>query len=177
MSEEQRNRLERLAEFVLPGEGWTAAGFVERVLTEDRPDWVGRVSRALVDDAGVDRAWLVRLIAQGFYADPSTWETVGWRSGEFAPVQTELRVTPRDELAERYDVVVVGSGAGGGAAAQVLAESGRSVLVVELGSLPVDGVVGARPSAESAVRRGSAGDDGSGPGGAAAGVGGGRCAE
>ncbi|TDW83893.1 choline dehydrogenase-like flavoprotein [Kribbella pratensis] len=136
LSEEQRSELERLAEFVLPGEGWAAAGFVERVLTEDRPDWVGRVERALADEAGADRPWLVRLIAQGYYAEPATWETVGWRSVEFAPVQTELRVTPRDELGERYDVVVVGSGAGGGAAAQVLAESGRSVLVVELGSYP-----------------------------------------
>ncbi|WP_202872396.1 GMC family oxidoreductase [Kribbella soli] len=136
LSEEQRSELGRLAEIVLPGEGWAAAEFVERVLTEDRPDWAGRVERALADEAGADRAWLVRLLAQGYYAEPAVWETVGWRSGEFGSVQTELRVTPRDELGERYDCVVVGSGAGGGAAAQVLAESGRSVLVVELGSYP-----------------------------------------
>src|SRR5262249_2113856 len=78
----------------------------------------------------------VRLLAQGYYAQPSAWEAVGWRTGEFTPQQTQLRVTPRAELAERYDCVVIGSGAGGGAAAQVLAESGGSVLVVELGSYP-----------------------------------------
>jgi choline dehydrogenase-like flavoprotein len=130
--------LERFAEAVVPGQGWqrAAVGFVEEVLTRDRPDWAGRVERALSGTANADRAWLVRLIAQGFYADPSTWGLVGWRTGAFEPVQTPLRVTPRDALGERYDCVVIGSGAGGGAAAQVLAESGRSVLVVELGSYP-----------------------------------------
>ncbi|HWD79306.1 MAG TPA: NAD(P)-binding protein, partial [Kribbella sp.] len=135
LSEQQRIELERLAESVLPGEGWqrSAVEFVERVLTEDRPDWTGRVERAL---AGEDQDWLVRLVAQGYYAQPATWASVGWRTGEFATVRTELRVTPGEALTERYDCVVIGSGAGGGAAAQVLAESGRSVLVVELGSYP-----------------------------------------
>lgn len=39
-------------------------------------------------------------------------------------------------LRERYDAVVIGSGAGGGMAAQVLAEAGWSVLVLERGSWP-----------------------------------------
>ncbi|GAA3103092.1 choline dehydrogenase-like flavoprotein [Kribbella aluminosa] len=135
LTEQQRSELERLAESVVPGEGWRrrVVGFVERVLTEDRPDWSDRVEQAL---AGVDRDWLVRLVAQGYYAEPAAWDSVGWRTGEFAAVRTELKVTPRDAIAERYDCVVIGSGAGGGAAAQVLAESGRSVLVVELGSYP-----------------------------------------
>ena len=135
LSEQQRIELERFAESVVPGEGWqrSAVAFVERVLTEDRPDWTGRVERAL---AGEDREWLTRLVAQGYYAQPSAWRSVGWHTAEFATVQTELRVTPWAELADRYDCVVIGSGAGGGAAAQVLAESGRSVLVVELGSYP-----------------------------------------
>jgi choline dehydrogenase-like flavoprotein len=138
LSEQQRVELERLAEAVVPGQGWqrAAVGFVEQVLTEDRPDWLGRVERGLSNATDADRAWLVRLIAQGFYADPAAWAMVGWRTREFEPVRTELRTTPRDQLAERYDTVVIGSGAGGGAAAQVLAESGRSVLVVELGSYP-----------------------------------------
>ncbi|MEU8224301.1 GMC family oxidoreductase [Kribbella sp. NPDC048915] len=138
LSDLQRSELERLAEAVVPGQGWgrAAVGFVEEVLTRDRPDWVGRVERGLSGMAEADRHWLVRLIAQGFYADPSTWGLVGWRTGEFRPVQTALRITPREQLAQRYDCVVIGSGAGGGAAAQVLAESGRSVLVVELGSYP-----------------------------------------
>ncbi|NIK58862.1 GMC oxidoreductase [Kribbella shirazensis] len=144
LSEQQRLVLARLAELVVPG-GDQAVRFVERVLTEDRPDWADRVSRGLaaLGDAGLDGvladadgAWLVRLIAQGYYAEPAAWEKLGWRTGEFAAVQTELRTTPRDALGERYDCVVIGSGAGGGAAAQVLAESGRSVLVVELGSYP-----------------------------------------
>ncbi|NUR98906.1 MAG: NAD(P)-binding protein, partial [Kribbellaceae bacterium] len=135
LSEQQRIELERFAESVVPGEGWqrSAVAFVERVLTEDRPDWTGRVERAL---AGEDREWLTPLVAQGYYAQPSAWRSVGWHTAEFATVQTELRVTPWAELADRYDCVVIGSGAGGGAAAQVLAESGRSVLVVELGSYP-----------------------------------------
>jgi len=138
LSEEQRVGLERLAESVVPGQGWqrAAVGFVEQVLTQDRPDWLGRVERGLSNATDADRAWLVRLIAQGFYADPAAWAMVGWRSDEVEPVRTELRVTSREQVAERYDCVVIGSGAGGGAAAQVLAESGRSVLVVELGSYP-----------------------------------------
>ncbi|MGZ0153357.1 GMC family oxidoreductase [Kribbella sp. WER1] len=135
LTEQQRSELERLAESVVPGVGWPrrVVGFVERVLTEDRPDWRGRVEQAL--DGG-DRGWLTRLVAQGYYAEPDAWERVGWRTGEFAAVRTALAVTPWEGIAERYDCVVVGSGAGGGAAAQVLAESGRSVLVVELGGYP-----------------------------------------
>jgi choline dehydrogenase-like flavoprotein len=140
-----------------------AVRFVERVLTVDRPDWQPRVERALAvaaaaldaaeldgprRDAGLgsagleavladqDGAWLVRLVAQGYYAEPSVWGMVGWQARDTPILQTELTVTPRSSLAERYDCVVIGSGAGGGAAAQVLAESGRSVLVVELGSYP-----------------------------------------
>ncbi len=40
-------------------------------------------------------------------------------------------LTPPERVAERYDVVVVGSGAGGGTAAWKLAASGRRVLLVE----------------------------------------------
>ena len=39
-------------------------------------------------------------------------------------------------LAEHYDAIVIGSGAGGGIAAQTLAEDGRRILVVERGELP-----------------------------------------
>jgi choline dehydrogenase-like flavoprotein len=64
---------------------------------------------------------------------------VGWRAdlaGGWEARETALAVTPRAALANRYDCVVIGSGAGGGTAAQVLAESGRSVLVVETGGYP-----------------------------------------
>jgi choline dehydrogenase-like flavoprotein len=133
--------LARVAELAVPGEDFDAAAFLERVLAFDRPDWRPRVSRALrlgpdalLDDP--DGAWLVRLIAQGFYASEHAWAMVGWQSASSEPVETALTITPRSALADSYDCVVIGSGAGGGAAAQVLAESGRSVLVVETGSYP-----------------------------------------
>ncbi|MEU4192057.1 GMC oxidoreductase [Kribbella sp. NPDC026611] len=160
LSEQQRITLERLADLVVPVDDHPSASqagavaFVEQVLTADRPDWFPRVERALsvaaplvthstglapvLDPvlADVDGAWLIRLVAQGYYAAPATWASVGWRTEDLTPVETELTLTPRSALADRYDCVVIGSGAGGGAAAQVLAESGRSVLVVELGAYP-----------------------------------------
>ncbi len=162
LTAQQRVVLGRLAEVVVPGDEFPSAAeagavaFIERVITVDRPDWRARVVRALelepeldVVLADPDGAWLVRLIAQGFYAGdghdadgnqpPAAWRMVGWQpdmAGSWQPVQTELVITPRSALAQRYDCVIVGSGAGGGAAAQVLAESGRSVLVVETGRYP-----------------------------------------
>jgi choline dehydrogenase-like flavoprotein len=158
--------LARLAELAVPADDFPSAAdtgavaFVERVLAVDRPDWRPRVVRA-IEVAGVepdldtvladaDGAWLVRLVAQGFYAGdghlpdansnrPPAWTMVGWQpdvAGSWQPAQTELTATPRSALADRYDCVIIGSGAGGGAAAQVLAESGRSVLVVETGRYP-----------------------------------------
>ena len=105
LSEQQRIVLERLAELVVPADDFPSAaggavGFLERVLAEDRPDWLPRVVRALaVAEAATglegvladgDGAWLVRMVAQGYYAGPAAWGMVGWRTGEFAPVQTEL---------------------------------------------------------------------------------------
>jgi choline dehydrogenase-like flavoprotein len=150
LTEQQRELLARVAEVVVPGE---SAAFVERVLATDRPDWGPRVARALEVGAELDAlladedgGWLVRLIAQGFYAgdgavgnQPAGWAAVGWTpnvAGSWETVETPLSITPRADLADRYDCVIVGSGAGGGAAAQVLAESGRSVLVVETGAYP-----------------------------------------
>ncbi|GAA0581503.1 GMC oxidoreductase [Kribbella sandramycini] len=144
LSTAQRAALARLTELAVPGADVVA--FVERVLTGDRPDWLPRIERALAVDgdldallADADAAWLIRLVAQGHYADPAVWASVGWRAdagGSWSEVETPLAVTPWAALEDRYDAVVIGSGAGGGAAAQVLAESGRSVLVVELGSYP-----------------------------------------
>lgn len=159
LSDWQRMVLGRLAEVAVPADEFPSAAdagavaFVERVLAEDRPDWRPRVERAL-DVAGEepdldalladgDAAWLIRLVAQGYYASDdasgnqsAAWAMVGWESAAVPVVQTELTTTPWTQLQDRYDAIVIGSGAGGGAAAQVLAESGRSVLVVEAGRYP-----------------------------------------
>jgi choline dehydrogenase-like flavoprotein len=122
--------------------------FVTGVLTSDRPDWVSRVSRLAAEVSAADGLrqhrdgeWFADLVWSGYYASPRSWPAVGWLAepaggwGEpvaDAPIPT---VAPWD-LAGSYDAVVVGAGAGGGAAAEVLAASGRRVLIVELGGQP-----------------------------------------
>jgi hypothetical protein len=77
----------------------------------------------------------------GYYGDRASWEAIGYTpyaarrpaAGVAArpdgrPLRT-LALAPRD----RYDTVVVGSGAAGAILASRLAESGRRVLVVERG--------------------------------------------
>lgn len=68
--------------------------------------------------------------------DSGCWEELGYQRfplGEPELVDTVPPVIGWDEVRDHYDAVVIGSGAGGGVAAHVLAAAGCSVLVVERG--------------------------------------------
>ncbi len=108
----------------------------------------------LVDDS--EYLWFAHLVNAGFYADPAnggndhgvSWSMLGW---DPAPADgwpaEDVWVPDRrpfirpDQVAARYDAVVVGSGAGGAVAAWALARSGRSVLLVERGDFPDSAVL------------------------------------
>lgn len=102
-------------------------------------------------------ALLAALCAQGYYGDPGNGgnrDAVSWAALGYAQLQpdrtwpaSEPAAEPTialDDLRDRYDAIVVGAGAGGCIAAQVLAEAGMTVLVVERGAaqssddLPLD---------------------------------------
>lgn len=89
---------------------------------------------------------LIQLSTQGYYSDPENggnrdgvaWQMIGYRKlppeVDWPPVDgTPARLAAWDSIAERYDAIVVGAGAGGGIAACVLAEAGQRVLLVERG--------------------------------------------
>lgn len=107
------------------------------------------VLESLVTDP--DYRWFAGLVQAGYYADPASggnadaasWRMLGWSpepvggwSGVAAPEPDRSAVVRRDQLTERYDAVVIGSGAGGGVAARALTEAGRTVLLVERGDFP-----------------------------------------
>ena len=152
-----RRRLRKLIDAVVPSDTFPSAGeaggldFLDRVLAE-RPEWIPRVEDVERDGAdSPEWDWFAELVAAGYYADPgnggdrdaASWRMVDWSPappdgwGAPPPVPTAEPVVVRPgELRPRYDAIVIGSGAGGGVAAAGLAESGRTVLVVERGRWP-----------------------------------------
>ncbi len=82
-------------------------------------------------------ASLITVAYQGYYA--GTREPAGWAMIGYSPVPEG--VTPVDPdvpggisvagMAEQYDVIVVGAGAGGGAVAAQLSERGEHVLLID----------------------------------------------
>ena len=109
--------------------------------TWSRPDREALVGELLAEPdtpAGVALARVLRVAARTYYGDPGSWPGLGYR-----PMQPGTSWPPEpdaapaaigvDELADDYDVIVIGAGAGGGVAACVLAEAGRRVLLVERG--------------------------------------------
>lgn len=115
-------------------------------------DAIGREAAlaSVADDPEV--GWFARLVNYGYYGEgrrPAAWQMVDWHPEPEGGWPQELPALPFDrsglitpaELQLRYDAIVVGSGAGGGAVAQVLAESGRKVLIIEAGTGPAASVL------------------------------------
>lgn len=114
--------------------------------------------RQVLDDLAGDPEvdWFCDLVNHGYYADPAnggnedgvSWRMLGWDptpAGGWPDVDVpelprRIFIDP-GALADRYDAVVIGSGAGGGVAACALTEAGRRVLLVELGDHPATEVL------------------------------------
>ncbi|MDZ7676207.1 MAG: GMC oxidoreductase [Acidimicrobiales bacterium] len=102
----------------------------------------GRLDGLLAELDWAEREQLVQRAAEAYYggADQPGARMVGYRAGPNrepdAPViEPALTTTRFDALADEYDVVVVGAGAGGGVVAQVASEAGERVLLVERGDV------------------------------------------
>ena len=135
---------------------WALAG-LERLVGElsrrrfalAPPEEQDRILREIAERAtlGADFAALRRLCWEGFYASRTsaaepehdhTWPAglsmIGFRElpDGATPINPTLpAATPPSRLRAHYDAIVIGSGPGGGVAAQTLAAAGHSVLLVE----------------------------------------------
>ncbi|WP_062070381.1 GMC oxidoreductase [Demequina sediminicola] len=93
-----------------------------------------------------DVRWFAGLVGQVAVTHPKSWRALGWTQsvnpmpeGSDMPAEVVAAIIDPRSMDVRYDAIVVGSGAGGGVAAQELSEAGRSVLVVERGGAPPTG--------------------------------------
>ncbi len=114
-----------------------ALGQLGRALVDADPEEVDGLLEAL---EWADRERLINVAVEAYYggADRPGARMIGFRAGPKreagAPiVEPELTATTFGALDDRYDVVVIGAGAGGGVAACVLAEAGVRVLLVDRG--------------------------------------------
>ncbi|GAA4265000.1 GMC family oxidoreductase [Frondihabitans peucedani] len=161
---QHEDALRSLVDLVVPRDDFPSAsdsGALRHLsrLLDERPDWEPRIT-ALVTAAGErpttleshpDWPWFAGLVSSGYYADPAnegndgaaSWSMIGWRRDPAGgwPVDVPVAEAGRTVITagqaqDRYDAIVIGSGAGGGVAACGLAEQGRRVLVVESGRWP-----------------------------------------